>query len=97
LTERIYELLQPRVKEPWPEVCARLNAQLRVWRQYFGYGTLARAYQIVNRYVEKRVRYFLRSRHRHSTKGTRRFPSQLIFGELSVMRLARSRPCVGLV
>jgi RNA-directed DNA polymerase len=54
-----------------------------------GKGTLARAYQIVNNHVEGRVRHFLRQRHRHSTKGTRRFSSGEIFGRFGVYRLAR--------
>jgi RNA-directed DNA polymerase len=90
-TTKVYDLLKPREKGSWSEVCARLNAQLRGWRQYFSYGTLARVYHIVNRYVERRVRNFLRQRHRHSTCGTRRFPSEFIFGGHGVVRLARGR------
>jgi RNA-directed DNA polymerase len=70
-------------------VCDHLHAKLRGWRQYFRYGTVARAYQIVNRYVERRVRNFLRQRHHHATSGARRFPCESIFGELGVLRLAR--------
>jgi len=61
----------------------------RGWGQYFNQGTIARAYPIVNNYVERRVRHFLRQRHQHSTVGTRRFSSQVIFGELGVARLSR--------
>jgi hypothetical protein len=44
--------------------------------------------------VEQRVRQFLRRRHRLShSRGTRRFPSGKIFGELGVYRLSReARP-----
>jgi RNA-directed DNA polymerase len=91
LTGKIHDLLGPREKGAWCEVRDRLNQQLRGWRQYFHHGTLARAYQIVNNYVEKRVRNFLRQRSKHSTQGTRRFPSQAIFGNLGVVRLARPR------
>jgi RNA-directed DNA polymerase len=89
LTKGVSELLQPREKGPWEEVRERLNAKLRGWQNYFSYGTLARAYQIGNHHVERRVRNFLRQRHHHSTKGTRRFPSGEIFGRLGVYRLAR--------
>jgi RNA-directed DNA polymerase len=89
VTGKVYDLLRPGEKGKWWEVCKRLNAQLRGWEQYFSHGTIARAYQIVNNYVEKRVRHFLRRRHKHSTLGTRRFPSQFIFGKLGVVRLAR--------
>ncbi|HXK06423.1 MAG TPA: group II intron maturase-specific domain-containing protein [Verrucomicrobiae bacterium] len=93
LTGKVYDLLRPHEKGSWPEVRDRLNAQLRGWQRYFSHGTIARAYQIVNNYVEKRVRNFLRQRCQHWTLGTRRFPSQLIFGELRVMRLARRTAC----
>jgi RNA-directed DNA polymerase len=89
LTGKVYDLLQPREKRAWEEVREQLNAQLRGWGQYFSQGTIARAYQIVNHYLERRVRNFLRQRHKHSTAGTRRFSSQYIFGELGVVRLAR--------
>jgi len=91
VTGKVYDLLRPHEKGSWPEVRDRLNAQVRGWGQYFSQGTIARAYQIVNNYVERRVRNFLRQRCQHSTLGTRRFPSQLIFGELGVVRLARRR------
>jgi RNA-directed DNA polymerase len=90
LTGKVYDLLRPYEKGAWPEVRDRLNAQLRGWRQYFSYGAVGRAYQIANNYVEKRVRNFLRQRCQHSTLGTRRFPSQHIFGKLGVVRLARA-------
>jgi len=93
LTGKVYDLLQPREKGSWPEVRDRLNALLRGWRAYFSQGTVARAYQIVNNYVERRVRNFLRQRHKHSTVGTRRFPSQLICGKLGVVRLSRGTAC----
>ena len=97
LTQGVSEMLTRREKAPWPEVRSRLNAKLRGWGNYFCQGTLARAYQIVNNHVERRVRHFLRQRHRHSTKGTRRFSSGEIFGRLGVHRLARGTTCVGLV
>lgn len=89
LTSKVYDQLRPREKGCWEEVCNRLNAQLRGWSQYFNQGMIARAYQIVNNYVEQRVRRFLSQRSRHSTQGTRRFPSQMIYGKLGVYRLAR--------
>ena len=92
LTAGVYDLLQAREKGSWPEVCKRLNTKLQGWQNYFGYGSIARAFHIVNRYVEQRVRNFLRQRHRHSTSGTYRFPSELIFGRLGVHRLVRLQP-----
>ena len=89
LTRAVSEMLQRRDKRPWPQVCQHLNAILQGWRNYFSYGTISRAYQIGNNHVERRVRNFLRQRQGHSTKGTRRFSSQEVFGRLGVQRLAR--------
>jgi hypothetical protein len=47
------------------------------------------AYWEVDRYVETRVRHFLRRRHQVPTRGTRRFSSDVLFGELGVLRLRR--------
>ena len=91
LTTRVYDFLQPQEMAPWPEVRDHLNAKLRGWHNYFRYGTVARAYQIVNGYVARRVRHFLRRRHlKTRSRGTRRFPTEMIFGSLGVHRLARS-------
>lgn len=89
LTAGVHELLRPRQCGQWQEVCQRLNAKLRGWQNYFSYGTTARGYHIVNRYVEQQVRQFLSRRHKLSTTGTRRFTTEAIFGELGVHRVAR--------
>lgn len=91
ITERVYDLLRPGEMGPWPEVRDRLNAKLRGWQAYFGYGSIAKAYRIVNLYVAQRVRHFLRRRHiKTRSRGTRQFPSELIFGALGVRQLQRA-------
>jgi RNA-directed DNA polymerase len=92
LTTSVYELLRPQEVGTWEQVCQRLNAKLRGWQNYFGYGTVSKAYKKVNRYVEHRVRHFLRRRHkRTNSRATRQFPSEHIYGALGVHRLSRVR------
>jgi RNA-directed DNA polymerase len=92
LTTGVYDLLHPGEMAPWPEVRDRLNAKLRGWQNYFRYGSVSRAYEIVNGYVAGRVRHFLRRRHIHTrSRGTRRFPTEMIFGSLGVHRCAGGR------
>ena len=43
--------------------------------------------EVLDDYVEERVRHFLRRRHKVSSQGTRQFSMQRIFGELGVTRL----------
>jgi RNA-directed DNA polymerase len=79
--------LTPGNNRPWDEVRDRLNQKLRGWKAYFGLGSKTRAYEVIDEYVEERVRHFLRRRHKVSSQGTRQFPMRRIFGELGVHRL----------
>jgi RNA-directed DNA polymerase len=87
--DKVGQLLVPGNKRPWPEVRDQLNAMLRGWSGYFGYGTRLQAYRAVDNHVYDRVRNFLVTRHKARGRGTRRFPSDLIFGDLGVLALRR--------
>jgi RNA-directed DNA polymerase len=84
---RIREILRPGNQAPWGEVKEELNRTVRGWANYFSYGTRSQAYRAVDRYVAERVRHFLRRRHKVSSRGTRRYPAERIFGELGVFQL----------
>ena len=86
---KIGDLLVTGNKEPWPEVCVRLNRLLRGWSAYFDYGTRLPAYRAVDNHVYDRVRSFLRKRHKVQGRGTQRFSDDVVFGELGVLRLRR--------
>ena len=89
LTTKIDEILVPGNQAPWPEVCGRLNAVLRGWSAYFGYGTRLMAYRAVDNHVYDKARHFLRRRHKSPGRGTSAFPAEHIFGTLGVLRLRR--------
>jgi RNA-directed DNA polymerase len=92
LKQGVYDLLQPSQVQPWEEVRDQLNAKLRGWKQYFSYGSLRKAYREIDAYVYDRVRYFLRRRQQASgSRGTRRFPAEVVYGKLGVVRLQRDR------
>ena len=76
-------------QQPWPQVARRLNSILYGWSGYFGYGTRLMAYREVDNYVYERVRGFLRRRHKVPGRGIRRFPAEVVFGDLGVLRLRR--------
>ena len=65
----------------------RLNWLLAGWANYFNYGTLSKVYCRTDRYVEDRVRRFLRKRHKIAGQGFRRFAHDVIYGELGVVCL----------
>jgi len=87
LKERIREVLHPGNQAPWPDIAERLTRRLRGWTSYFGYGTRYMAYRAIDRFVAARVRGFLQRRHKVSGRGTRRWPDDVVFGDLAVLRL----------
>jgi RNA-directed DNA polymerase len=84
---KINDVLTSGNVKPWPAVRDQLNRLLRGWSAYFCHGSLADAYQAVDHHVCGRVRRFLTRRHKVPNHGTRRFPSDMIFGELGVLPL----------
>jgi len=87
LRQKVGDLLERHNAAPWPEVRDQLNRILRGWSNYFGYGTRLMAYRAVDNYVYERVRYFLRRRHKVSSRGVTRFSDTVAFGDLRVLRL----------
>jgi len=88
---KISDLLRPSNTGAWPQVCARLNRLMGGWAAYFSYGSIASAYQAVDRHLYDRVCAFLRRRHKAPGRGTKRFPREHVYGELDVLQLNRVR------
>ena len=87
--DKVGDLLVPGDKRPWPEVRDQLNAMLRGWSGYFGYGTRLQAYRAIDAHVYDRVRNFLVMRHKVQGRGTRHFPHDLVYGEFGELHLKR--------
>ena len=90
ITEKVTELLDRGVVQPWEEVRDKLNATLRGWKQYFHRGSTSKAHRAVDAHVEERVRHFLRKRHKVSSQGTHQFSRERVYGGLGVFRLRPS-------
>jgi RNA-directed DNA polymerase len=86
---RIRRILRPGNQQPWVAVKEELNRVVRGWGNYFRFGTRAKAYRAVDRYVAERTRYFLGRRHQVSSRGTRRYSAEHVFGALGVWSLQR--------
>ena len=86
---RIRQILRPGNQAPWAEVQEELNRVIRGWANYFSYGTRAKAYRAVDRYVAERTRYFLGRRHQVPSRGARRYSAEQVFGALGVWSLQR--------
>jgi RNA-directed DNA polymerase len=94
---KIGSLLLPSNLDPWPELRDTLNRSLLGWSTYFCHGTRRSAFRSIDRYVYERVRDFLARRHKVAGRGTRRFSCEVVYGELSLLRLERlpiaASPC----
>jgi RNA-directed DNA polymerase len=84
---KLRPILRSGNQRPWEQVAGSLNRLLRGWAAYFSYGTRLMAYRAIDNYVQSSVRNFLRRRHKVPGRGTRRFPADMIFEELGVIRL----------
>ena len=93
LKPRISAILHRGNKDPWEEVCGKLNRLLKGWSGYFDHGTLTPAYRAVDHHVLTRVQRFLVRRHKVPSRGTVRFSQRSVFGELGVLSL-RARQAV---
>jgi RNA-directed DNA polymerase len=92
IKQKVGDLLTPGNVNPWTEVRGRLNQMLRGWSAYFSYGTRMMAYGAVDKYVCGRVRQFLKRRHKVSSRGTKMYGEEVVFGELGILSLRQSKP-----
>jgi RNA-directed DNA polymerase len=91
LKEKVRAQLRSSNKDPLPEVVRALNRQLGGWANYFSYGSIFYAYRSVDAHVYERMHNFLRRRHKLSTRGTRVFGWDRVFGSLGVVSLGALR------
>jgi RNA-directed DNA polymerase len=91
LKEKVRAQLRPSNLDPLPGVVRALNRLLRGWANYFSHGSTFIAYRSVDSHVYERMRNFLRRRHKVSTRGTRVFGWDRVFGSLGVISLGARR------
>ena len=70
-----------------------LNRKLTGWANYFRLGPLSAAYRAVNAHAhaQERLRRWLRKKHQVAGTGTSRFPAQVLYEDLGLVRPA-TRP-----
>ncbi len=65
----------------------RTNRLLLGWSNYFCLGPVSRAYRSVDRHTSRRLRQWLRAKHKVQGEGTARFPDAYLYHELGLLRL----------
>ena len=66
---------------------ARINRLLLGWSNYFCLGPVSKAYRSVDRHASRRLRQWLRAKHKVRGEGTARFPDAYLYQELGLLRL----------
>jgi group II intron reverse transcriptase/maturase len=77
-------------------VVGKLNRMLNGWANYFCLGPVSKAYRAVEQHACKRLRQWLRAKHKVAGMGTGRFPDIHLHNVLGLVRLTarpRSFPC----
>jgi hypothetical protein len=81
---------------PWSEFrtpeqeAARLNRMLVGWANYFCLGSVSKAYRALDAHTRWRLRQWLRRKYKkQGSKGTRRFPDQILYERLGLVRLTK--------
>jgi RNA-directed DNA polymerase len=91
LRERIRSILRPGNMLPWEAITKELNATVRGWANYFGYGTVTGVRKAIDAYVGERVRAFMRRRHKIRRGGSMKpFAFQRVHAELGVYAISRA-------
>jgi RNA-directed DNA polymerase len=80
-----------RRKAVWAvdEQIGRINRKLRGWSNYFGIGTVSKAYRAVNGHVAFRVRHWLRAKFKARGPVKTRFPDRYLYQDLGLYQLQR--------
>ena len=95
IIEKIHDETTPRWNlQPAEKRVAELNALLRGWCGYFNQGRVIRAYRIIQRYTDARLRRWLIRRRGKRGTGYRQYPNEYLYETLGLYRLPTSRAAV---
>lgn len=70
---------------------AMINQKLRGWAGYFDQGPVVIVYRSIQDYTERRLRRWLMRRRKQRGTGYRQYPDEYLYGNLGLIRLARTR------
>jgi group II intron reverse transcriptase/maturase len=88
ICQAISEATQRRwlFKDPRERI-AHLNRKLVGWGNYFCLGPVSKAYRSVDAHARNRLRWWLCNKHKIPDKGTVRFPDEVLYETLGLVRL----------
>src|SRR5215469_4846404 len=69
------------------QIVAQLNRQTVGWANYLCLGPVSKAYRAVERHTCRRLRQWLRAKHKRKGAGTKRHPDQVLHDQFGLVRL----------
>src|ERR1700740_2584309 len=75
-----------KTQQPFEQIVAPLNRQMIGWANYFCLGPVRKAYSAVERHTGRRLRQWLRAKHKRQGAGTKRYSDQLLHDKFGLVR-----------
>ena len=73
-------------------VIQKLNEVAKGWAGYFYYGNCSRNLATVKRFLEERVRIYLRRKQAKKNRGYRQYPNQYLYANLHLYKIPTTAP-----
>ena len=77
---------------PKEVIIQKLNEVVRGWVGYFYYGNCSRNLSTVKRFLEERVRIYLRRKHAKKNRGYGQYPNQYLYENLHLYKIPTTAP-----
>ena len=93
IREEIKQLTTERYSAtPTDVVIRKVNGVVRGWVGYFHYGNCTRALSSLGEYLVRRIRIYLRRKHRFNGYGYKKFPNEYYYQNLGLYKIPRTAP-----
>lgn len=73
-------------------VIQKLNERIRGWVGYFYYGNCSKDLKFLKRFLEQRVRIYLRRKHQTKSWGYKAYPDKHLYGTLGLYKIPTTAP-----
>ena len=77
---------------PKEVIIQKLNEAVRGWVGYFYYGNCSQNLSMVKRFLEERVRIYLRRKQAKKNRGYRQYPNQYLYANLHLYKIPTTAP-----